>query len=591
MAEPRIELAVDAIEVSPGHTLRVSTVLDPGPFAREALRCPVFPGIAPREKQDQVLLEDSQNPSKKLFLPQYRLYTYSDENGVRRQQIHLRCAAEYTIIADLEPFPAPELGDAGRTAAQATGMAVRSLLQLQLWRGDKLLKQFDFQRLEDNSGRLRATLTISSDGDQVALDTMMKDGTVRFVLALTRRLDLASMENPGEVKRCQDSLRVYSLSIAFFEGRLAQRSRTKFGPKPVYIIDPGDSDDALRWEIKRLEGLRYAVYAALARANRWLVATVTLPATQPLEVRVADLEFNRPAWQGLRMQTTKGGQVYFQKVSQLNQFYYLPEYFDLVGEKGSPRFLKIRAARGFRRFQVEYQAFPRVNKQGRLLKDARTELLEMAGPGFSNVELWPLKPDAIGNTKMTYTLRLPHEDDLHWSEESRPSASCQDLHHRITDSFEVGLVALKRLRDAMFGGSRTLFTGKIEVKMGDWVQTVGFQGRVEGDRDALWNRIYEEPGADISQSISVEVPADAFAGDIIAVRVKFTPGNEVTLTRNKLTGTGRVDMEINDFLMDRVVSADYSYLLHVDRQSGTTTSGHSSKEDALHITREDIQVG
>ncbi|WP_263349808.1 hypothetical protein [Acidicapsa acidisoli] len=583
MTDPQIELALDAIEVFPKPQLRSLSAPDPGPFPRSSLRCPVFPGVPPRERQDQSVLEDAQDSSKKLFLARYRLATYSDEAGVTRQQIHLRRAAQYTIVAELVPYPAPELGDSARTAAPAPGIATRSVLQLQILSRDRLEKQFDFQRLEDSGGRLRATLTVSSTDEQIALDELIRDtGGIRFELALTRKLDLASMENPGEIERYNALIRGTHGEIASLEMRLS-RSGSRLGPERMAIIYDGDSPANLRRQIAECRGRLDGYYAALARTNRWLVATVTLPTQEPMRFRSTDLALERPRWQGLILQTTKAGRIYFQKASQLNQFYYLPEYFDLVAENGSPKFLKIRAAQGFGRFQIEYQAFPRVDKQGRLLKDARTELLEIAGDRFSSVELLPLQPDSIGDTKVTYTLRLPDEDDLQWRDRQRPN-SCQDLHHRITDSFEVGPLALKRIYDAMFGGSATLFTGKIEVKMGEWAQTVEFRGRVEGDREALWNRIFEEAGADFSQTIDVRSPAIAFTGDVTAVRVEFKPGNEVTLTRDALTGKGRVDMRISDFVLNREVSADYSYRLHVVRQSGTTTRDWQvSKEDILNI--------
>jgi hypothetical protein len=112
---------------------------------------------------DTVLFEDAANPTKKFYLPRYRI-AEQNVSGQQQYQISLETSGQsWHLTLHLEKSPAPEIREAAREAEEINH-EVTVILHHRFMIGNSRegQKELGFQEVTTTGGRLRATLRVDS---------------------------------------------------------------------------------------------------------------------------------------------------------------------------------------------------------------------------------------------------------------------------------------------------------------------------------------------------------------------------------------------------------------------------------------------
>ena len=170
-----------------------------------------------------------------------------------------------------------------------------------------------------------------------------------------------------------------------------------------------------------------------------------------------------------------GSQVYFQDVGLRRVFFYLPDGFKLARSPSAPHgpLLKVRFVPGkddpaVLSAEMKYTALPYISPL-RFQRDVKPLLelyLAAEGVSESQVLFQPLLPEASALRLLVGWPRSDGSPTFQPSTEARISLSDSlwDLQH-------LSLPEFQEVFDALFGQSGAVFTGQVEVKVNDGVQT------------------------------------------------------------------------------------------------------------------------
>lgn len=150
---------------------------------RGQLQVPVCPAPA---ITDTVLLEDHADPSKKFFIPRYRIRVSNSQYGMSLEQT----GPTWTLYMHLEMFAAPEIGPAAGSA-QALPVTPVSVLQFTI-PNTPMRKSLAFQTVAAEGDGWRAELNVASLAERDQLYFALTDPSAAAQLFLGREVTAAT---------------------------------------------------------------------------------------------------------------------------------------------------------------------------------------------------------------------------------------------------------------------------------------------------------------------------------------------------------------------------------------------------------------
>jgi hypothetical protein len=141
---------------------------------------------------DTVLFEDAANPTKKFYLPRYRI-AEQNVSGQQQYQISLEASGQsWHLTLHLEKYPAPEIREAAREAEEINH-EVTVILHYRFMSGNsgEAQKELGFQEVTTTGGRLRATLRVDSLSERDQLYQEITNPDYRAFLIVRRTMKVA----------------------------------------------------------------------------------------------------------------------------------------------------------------------------------------------------------------------------------------------------------------------------------------------------------------------------------------------------------------------------------------------------------------
>ena len=141
---------------------------------------------------DTVLFEDAANPTKKFYLPRYRI-AEQNVSGQQQYQISLETSGQsWHLTLHLEKYPAPEIREAVREAEEINH-EVTVILHYRFMSGNsrEAQKELGFQEVTTTGGRLRATLRVDSLSERDQLYQVITNPDYRAFLIVRRTMKVA----------------------------------------------------------------------------------------------------------------------------------------------------------------------------------------------------------------------------------------------------------------------------------------------------------------------------------------------------------------------------------------------------------------
>lgn len=408
---------------------------------RDQVTVPIAP-VA--DVSDLLLFEQAADPAHTSYLPRYRLKVVNQQY----QMVFAQGAQGWSLAVHFEKYPAEEIAELARSAAEVTH-DVAVILTYRVITGDSLgsQKELVFQEVTAEEGGLLAVLRGNSLPERDLLYQVMTRPEYRTTLTVRRALRVAvPAPDTGVVsKPLRPILKLGpnglpqladGVLILFFDQLMLFREVTRVLDNPV---DPNP------WMFPP------DLYAYIFRN----ITPSTGTSFAPIRRQVS--------WNG-------NFYSYYQDPAEPYLFAYLPDSFKISRRPRSPyypimsvRFSTTDGTMMNIRATLEYAAIPVVDP--RRIQAAVLELqryiTDPLPAGVSGPQLEPLLADTV-----RFLLALPGANPGSGPYQEHTGAIV-DLRSGIHDSLTFSLEEFQALFDAMFSPTSILFSGQVEVKLGE----------------------------------------------------------------------------------------------------------------------------
>jgi hypothetical protein len=460
---------------------------------RDRITVPISPAA---EVTDQVLFEEPGDPTKKRYLPRYRL-AEQQVSGQRQYRIALEVnpPGGWGLAVHLEKYPAPEIEAASRSARELDHqVAVFLRYRMTLGGSGVAQKELSFQEVTAQEGGLRAVLHVATLGERDQLVNAITSAEAAAALVVRRAVQVAipvpRAEGPTLPPEARAGERPREPRPDPRADSLTLRPQPPAAPERLVarstVASPVFADDTARPEalsaIRLVRPIRLPspdvdsevpLYRQVTRALDHTAEPSPfffVPALHGYIFRSVALP--PPGSPGLvrhQLQWHEGFQSYYQDAARPHLFYYLPDSFKLVRRPETPHnpimAIRIAATDGsLEKVQVtlEFVAAPFVDRDR--LDDAAKRLKRLLPDplphGIEGPEFQPL----LAETRR-FRLALPRADASSGIWEDRDKALV-DLRAGIHDSVTLPMAAFQSVYDALHGsGSALLFQGEVEVDL------------------------------------------------------------------------------------------------------------------------------
>jgi hypothetical protein len=528
------------------------------------------------EVTDAVLFEDLKNLATHYYLPRYRIATQT-VSGDSQYRVRFYKQGEGTILEIyLEKYPAPELGDAARTARELPHqikVSLRYALAPSFANVQGATnKELAFQEFTAEKTGLKASLRLNTLREADELIEASKNASLNATLLVQRTYTVLTApftainkhkaliaENDKTLewiaslhKQCDPVLKEYGqkppppsapqrVQIAYV---YCSQTMTVQVPHEAQLRKQRAN---LEEELNRLREQRTAVtipldgklpfYFDQSRHPYIFAGALPDPGIKPQLVR------QQVSWQ-------ERYYSYFRPADRSDRWYYLPDRFVLAKQDQLPKLtVRFTGPPESQSVDLEYVAVP-------FTDPARLEAARAALGASSPVTMEPLVA-----SEATLWAAL-YEAAAEGPFQMRAGASV-DLRVGLKDQVRLSLEGFQKIYAALFNQSHTLFTGEVRLNPdGVTQERVPFEARVTDlSPEAFWDRaISQQVFADYQRTIQVRTAASVFAGDVKALIVVFKGGDdEVELLQDKLEAEVSLRTPMRDYILNTGGGGEYSY--------------------------------
>jgi hypothetical protein len=560
---------------------------------------PAAPAASSSTEQitDQVLFEGLKDSSERLYLPRYKLAVQTVSGDQQYRVRFARQGTGWNLEVYLEKYPAPELGDAARTAKELPHQT-KLLLRYNLLTGAQggqgsAYRELVFQEATLERSGLKAVLHLDDLRERDALVHALEDPKFDAKLLVQRTFTVLShpLKEIGEVNARIDGVKIDYKYVIDWDREcdpvLKKYEKVVAGKESMSSL-PKDEQMALGWCMygKQLDSSRVELRRKLTPLEEELArlkkqkgpVTVTLDDSQPFYFErthhpyvfagvVPDpgakpqLVRKQLAWQGRYYS-------YFRPADRDDLWYYIPDRFVLAEEKQTPRLsVKFTGPPEAQTVEVEYVAVPQT--QPERLKAAEGELRPTAASKMT------LEPLLVEEARLW--VALPTRDGQGLLQQ-RPAASV-NLRDGLRDQLRLTPEEFQQIYAALFSNS-ILLTGEVKLDLGGSMrELIPFEARVTGQSPAaLWDKLMSQVVfADYQKTIRVKALGTVFGAEVKTLVVEFKEGETVELSRDQLEAPAKVRLPMRDFILNTEGSGQYHYKVTAIRERG----GQSIKTEML----------
>jgi hypothetical protein len=505
---------------------------------------------------------------------QYRVRLYKQGTG-------------WNLEVYLEKYAAPELGDAARQAKEISHQ-INVILRYKppaTAQSPKAgpLRELIFQEVTNERSQLKAVLHLEDlqerDGLIYALETAQSDATMLVRRTLT--VKFLPYQEVVEAQMQESVARVRLEGPYSRLGRLKREYRALLDRASETGIHNPAKEKEYETQISdytRIVGELEIKYEE-ARANVRTVRTTggfpltgTLEITTPRQPFTFDRGLHPYVFAGVNKSPDGNPKFvheqflwgdryysYFRPADRSDLWYYLPDRFVLAKQGQLPKLtVRFIGPPESQSAELEYIAVP-------FTDPARIEAAR-AALGLGTSDPVKLEPLVGGDATLWAALPVSDADGLF---QLRAGASV-DLRAGLKDQVRLSLEGFRKIYDALFNQSHTLFTGEVRLNPdGVSLERVPFEARVTdlspGD---FWDRaISQQVSADYQRTIQVKTMASVFAGDVKALIVLFKGSDdELELHKDKLEAEVCVRTPMRDFVLNSGGGGEYFYKVTTMRE-------------------------
>jgi hypothetical protein len=525
---------------------------------------------------DQTFFQDPRDSGKRMYLPRYRLAEQT-VSGDRQYQVRFfKQGTGWNLEIYLEKYPAPELGDAVRTAqeyphqvdvlARYTSQTNRQSNQAQ--------KELTFQEVTIERDGVRAVLHLEDLGIRDVLVQALQEPRLEATLVARRTFtvrylpssEISSVESQiQDVKRNMDWARPhvsekrrldegmdrarYTNDTAEFRRLLAEKDKKSHTfVQADHILETWGPRELSRLETD-LQNFRKGISTQVTLDNS-LPSTFDRNLHSYVFAGINPDSGTKPQLVRKQLPWQKSYYSYFRPADQTDLWYYLPDRFVLAEEKQMPGLsVQFSGPPESQTVALEYVAVPWT--QPDRLKVAAEDLRPTA---TKQVTLEPLLVE-----EATLWVVLPGGDS-EGSYQRRPNASVS-LRDGLRDKLRLTPEEFQQVYTALFSNS-LLLTGEVRLDLGSNArERIPFEARVTQESpEAYWDKILSKViFADYQKTIRVKTSGTVFGKEVKNLVVEFRDGETVELRQDQLEALAKVRLPMRDFILNTEQSGQYLY--------------------------------